>query len=144
MPFLDQCLKEILRLYTPSYFMVRIATDDTTLCGVNLPPSLLLLPPYVIHRLERYYKDPEEFVPERWTPEFYLKACHENFYLPFGAGKRICVGRRFALLESKIALAHLFQRFDLSLVPGQKIVPKANIQLRPAVPVKVQIKLRTH
>lgn len=53
---------------------------------------------YVISNSERYFKEPSKFLPERWLKT--SRECHHPFAsLPFGYGRRMCLGRRFADLE---------------------------------------------
>ena len=65
---------------------------------------------YVIHHNEEYYPSPEKFKPERFLPEN-RDQIKPFTYLPFGSGPRNCVGMRFALLETKLALVNIIKRF---------------------------------
>jgi cytochrome P450 len=73
------------------------------------------------------YSEPQRFKPERW--ETMEPSPYE--YLPFGGGNRMCLGAGFAMLESKIVLATLLQRYRLELVPNAKIDRFVNITLSP-------------
>ncbi len=86
--------------------------------------------PYVTHRDERFWPDPERFDPDRFLPE--PKAARPKFaYFPFGGGARVCIGEPFAWMEGVLLLVTLVQKWRLQLVPGTKVVPKALITLRP-------------
>jgi len=64
-----------------------------------------------MHRLPQYWEQPNEFLPDRFvgvSPESYA-----NKYLPFSKGKRDCLGKYFATVEAKLAIAALVQRYDL-------------------------------
>lgn len=52
-------------------------------------------------------------------------------YLPFGGGRRICVGAGFAQLEATLLAAMIIQRFRLDLAPGTRVTPEATVTLRP-------------
>jgi cytochrome P450 len=83
-----------------------------------------------MHRHPRYFPDPNRFDPERFT-ETAKKERPQFAYFPFGGGARICIGEHFAKMEGTLVLASIAQRFRLSLVPGQTIVPEPKMTLRP-------------
>ena len=80
------------------------------------------------------YEDPYKFNPCRW--EVIKPSPYE--YFPFNAGPRRCLGAEFAMMELKIALAILLQRFRFSLISGQRIdrigltgsIPKRGIKMK--------------
>ena len=65
-----------------------------------------------LHHDEAFWTDPWTFDPERFAPENRDKIV-EMTYMPFGEGPRNCIGRRFALMEAKMALVELLRRFSL-------------------------------
>jgi cytochrome P450 len=65
-----------------------------------------------MHHDARFYDEPGAFKPERWTPEF-EKQLPKFAYFPFGGGPRICIGNQFALMEAKLVLATVAQRWTL-------------------------------
>ena len=62
---------------------------------------------------------------------------HRLAFMPFGAGQRMCIGNQLALLESRLIVAMVAQRFRLDLVPGHAVIPEPLITLRPKFGVKV-------
>jgi cytochrome P450 len=52
-------------------------------------------------------------------------------YLPFGGGRRICIGQTFALMEMVLMAAIMSQRFTFDLVPGHAVELEATLTLRP-------------
>lgn len=66
------------------------------------------------HCDERYYDDPKSSRPDRWTNNFEEEGLAEFAYIPFGGGRRTCIGREFASLEAVLVLATVGQqyRFD--------------------------------
>ena len=94
-----------------------------------------------MHRREEYFPNPEEFEPERFTPER-EKQLPRYAYFPFGAGPRICIGMHFSMMEGHLLLATLAQRASFSLVPGQTIEPDLvhHLAMRPAGAVHVLVK----
>jgi cytochrome P450 len=84
----------------------------------------------VLHRHRQLWHDPERFDPERFSPD--KAAARPRFsYLPFGGGRRICIGALFAMTEALMLLATLAQRYRLRLVPGDPVEPQGLITLRP-------------
>ena len=109
----DRVVTETLRLYPPVYALPRVTTEPVVMDGYRIPsPRRVVLPFRQIQRDERFFEDPDEFRPSRWDGD--LRSELHNFaYAPFGGGPRICIGREFALLEAKLALATIGQQFDL-------------------------------
>ncbi|XP_032683018.1 uncharacterized protein LOC116849715 [Odontomachus brunneus] len=129
MEYLDSVLNEALRMYP-----VAILTDRACTENFELPPTLPGAKPYTvkkgdvvwipIHALQhdpKYFEDPEKFDPERFLGEQKKHILNTGAYLPFGLGPRMCIGNRFALLETKVLLFHLLARCDL--VPCKKTPP---------------------
>nr|XP_023012134.1 cytochrome P450 4g15-like [Leptinotarsa decemlineata] len=66
----------------------------------------------LIHRNKKYYKDPLKFDPDNFLPE----RCQERpyyAYVPFSAGPRSCVGRKYAMLKLKVLLAGVLRKFQI-------------------------------
>ena len=119
MPVLDAVLKEVLRILPPSPMLLRYTARPADLGPYRLPEgALIFYSPYVTHRIPELYPDPLRFDPDRWrsgpTPPGLA-------YLPFGAGSHHCLGKHFAVLEVKVVLAMLLQRFRPSLAPGATV-----------------------
>jgi len=86
--------------------------------------------PWVIHRDERYFEDPAEFRPDRWSNDL-ARRLPRFAYLPFGGGPRIFIGHRFAMMDAVLILVTLVQRFRIGLVKDRPVVPLPSITLRP-------------
>nr|WCC58125.1 cytochrome P450 [Pharsalia antennata] len=118
--YLEQCIKESLRLAPSVPIVSRILTEDIILDGCTVPAGTnIFISPFITHRLPHYYPDPLRFDPERFSQENVDKR-HPFAYLPFSMGQRNCIGYKFALLEMKIVLAGILKRFQISLVPGHE------------------------
>uniref|UniRef100_A0A3Q4HDE2 Thromboxane-A synthase n=1 Tax=Neolamprologus brichardi TaxID=32507 RepID=A0A3Q4HDE2_NEOBR len=94
---------------------------DCVVNGQFLPKGITVeIPAGFLHYDPEHWPEPEEFIPERFTPE--AKASRHPFvYLPFGAGPRNCVGMRLAQLEIKMALVRLFQSFSIVACSETKV-----------------------
>ena len=128
LPLLDRVVKESLRLLPPVGISLRVSTASFELGPYQLPRgTTVFFSQYVTHHMPELYPQPEHFLPERWAtidPPVYA-------YLPFGGGPRMCIGTSFALLEIKIALAMIVQRFALALERGARIDRRLRITLAP-------------
>ena len=111
--------------------MSRRAVADDEIRGYRVPAGAeLAIVQYVTHRHPDFWENPEEFDPERFTPE--RSAGRPNFaYFPFGGGPRLCIGNAFAMTEAVLLLASIAQRFRLDLAPGQTVTPYVALTLRP-------------
>lgn len=143
LPYLGMVLAESMRLYPPTWLFVRIAqAEDTLPSGATIPAgSKIYLCQYVTHRHPRYFQNPERFDPERFT-ETAKKDRPQFAYFPFGGGARVCIGEHFAKMEATLVLASIAQRFRLSLVQGQTIVPEPKMTLRPRNGIRMRVEQR--
>jgi cytochrome P450 len=123
-------IEESMRIYPTVPAMEREALADDTLAGRPVPKgSTVMIVPWVLHRHQKLWKNPGRFDPERFSSE--QSAGRPRFsYLPFGGGKRICIGAAFAIAEATILLATLAQHFQPRLVPGHRVDPQGLITLR--------------
>jgi cytochrome P450 len=128
--YTEMVFSEAMRLYPPAWSIGRTALKPFEVCGYTIPSgSLVLTPPYVVHRDPRWFPDPERFDPERWTSE--EKAKRPKFsYFPFGGGARVCIGDRFAWMEGVLLLAAIAQKWRFELSPGHPVAYRAVITLR--------------
>jgi cytochrome P450 len=133
MPYIQQVLKESLRLYPPaSVLFRREAVQDVELGGYTVKRgSWILVYPYVTHRDERFYPEPLRFDPERFSPER-EKQVPPYAYFPFGAGPRVCVGNMFAMMEMALILATIVRRYRLELpADHEPVEEQAGLALKP-------------
>ena len=140
--YAEQIIKEALRLYPPAYAMGRQVVQDFALGGYRIPAkSQIFFFQYVTHRDPRFFTEPEEFKPERWTEDF-VKQLPRYAYFPFGGGPRLCIGISFAMMETVLLLTTIAQKFRLQLAPGQTITPLPGITLRPGKGIKMILEKR--
>lgn len=115
--YLDGVVSETLRLHPPAVISGRKVARPFAFAGTHVPVgSMLLISPYVTHRLPELWTRPLAFEPERWDPTrpgFQRPGPHE--YLPFGGGPHRCLGATFANTEMRILLEQLLRRTSLRL-----------------------------
>lgn len=124
--YLDCVISETLRLMSPALSMDREASEDYFIeeYGIHVAKGTVVnLAYYAIHRDPDYWPEPDKFKPERFLPESKMNI-KPGSYCPFGIGPRSCVGFRFALTESKIAIAKLVTEFRFKRAPNTKYPPE--------------------
>jgi cytochrome P450 len=140
--FTEMVIKESMRLYPPNRSVGREALKECEIGGYLIPRGAqLIMSQWVVHRDKRYFRNPEEFIPERWE-EGRSKALPKYAYFPFGGGPRMCFGKSIALMEMSLILATVVQRFSIDLLPGSLVKPRPAILLRPHGGVNVQLRSR--
>jgi cytochrome P450 len=128
--FTRQVAREAMRLFPPAPVIVRQAREDTTLGPYAITKeTVIVAPPWFLHRHKKHWDQPSGFEPDRFTPEN-VKARHRCAYLPFGAGPRTCIGVNFAMLEIVTVLATLVREFKFSPAPGFKLELSTHVTLR--------------
>lgn len=129
--YTGQVLSEGMRLYPPAHSVAREAARDTSLAGYDVPKgSHVVVSIFHAQRDGRWHADPLEFRPERFESEA-AKAMKPGSYVPFGAGTRVCIGKRFALMEATLILATLTQHVTLDGIQDGEPVASASITLAP-------------
>jgi cytochrome P450 len=137
--YLEQVVKETLRLYPPIHLGTRMAATDLEFQGYQIPKGArILYSIYLSHRHPKYWPNPDHFDPDRFTPER-EKALPPFLYVPFGGGARICLGFLFSQIEANVVLARILQNFTLELL-DDKIHPHmgATLEPRPGVMMRVE------
>eukprot|EP00047_Mylnosiga_fluctuans_P005099 m.238440 g.238440 ORF g.238440 m.238440 type:complete len:504 (-) comp13301_c0_seq1:129-1640(-) len=115
MPYLTMVVSETLR-DTPSIYGIpeRIFTEDGTVGDLRLPKgSRVGVSQYCMHHNQNYWSEPDKFDPERFAPEA-SAARHRFAYLPFGLGRRQCMGKFFALNEIRVVIALLLKHYEFT------------------------------
>jgi len=139
--YLGQVIDETLRMYPPIHLGSRHITEDLEFDGFVLPAGIrLMYSIYLTHYHPKYWDDPDTFNPERFSTQNKRKIAPYT-YLPFGGGARNCIGTAFALVESKVILARIIQRFDLSFT-GHHVKMKMGATLEPHPNVMVNVRKR--
>lgn len=140
--YLDQILKESLRLYPPIHAGMRIAAADLNFQGYHIPAGTrVMYSIYLSHRQPEYWPRPQQFVPERFSPQQNRQRAALT-YVPFGGGPRNCIGAAFGLVEAKVVLIRILQQFELALT-SRKVHPHMGATLEPRPGVFMNVKRRS-
>ncbi|CAL8096999.1 unnamed protein product [Orchesella dallaii] len=127
--YIEQIVYETLRLFPPvPVFLHRECKETVTIKGITIPAGTVCeTPPWVLHRDEEYWPEPDKFDPDRFAPENQTET-QKFAFAPWGKGPRMCIGARFALIEATTTLAKILRQF--------RVLPAANFNRN----MKVQVK----
>ncbi len=111
--YTKQCIEEAMRLYPPVYFSDREAIENDEYKGISLPKkTTVLISFFEIHRHKKFWKNPSKFDPDRFDPKY--KKEYADWYYPFGAGPRMCVGSNFAMYEMIVTICKLVKKYKIT------------------------------
>ncbi|KAI1778530.1 cytochrome P450 [Hypoxylon cercidicola] len=122
LPFLNACINETLRLYpqVPTGG-IRQTTEKGIFIGETFipPQTVIVAPRWSIGRLKSAFVRPNEFAPERWTtkPDMVKDARAFN---AFGAGRHMCPGKQFGMMEVRMAIAIIVSNFEFGISSSGK------------------------
>ena len=133
--YVKQCLEEAMRLFPPAYYIDRMSVEEDRLGDFVVPKNtMFLLAIYELHRDVRFWESPESFMPERFRR--LDKKELSNYYFPFGAGPRMCVGNNFAIYEMVLTVAQVLKKYRIEPT-SDDVTINPLISLRPKdVPLK--------
>ena len=120
LPHLNGVINEALRLNppVPSAGLRQTSAEGLIVSGHFIPgKTVVAVPVYSLHRLERSFSKPLEFIPERWYASSDLTMNQDGF-APFFRGRLGCVGKNLALMELRLATALLIRHFNVTFPPG--------------------------
>jgi len=128
--YTKQCIEESMRLFPPVYVIDRVSLEDEVIKGNEFKEkSVWLMSMYELHRHEQFWDEPDLFKPERFSVE--KGKAHSDYYFPFGAGPRMCVGNNFAMYEMVLVVAEILKNYrvepitdDVELNPLISLRPK--------------------
>jgi cytochrome P450 len=127
--YLTRVVNESLRIRPPVWLMSRMPVADDRIGGYHIPAgSQILVCSYVSHRHKSFWDNPEGFDPDRWLPER-SEGRPKHAWFSFSGGPHQCIGGYFGLMEMKIVIAMVLQRYELEVVPGHRVEPKPGITL---------------
>lgn len=146
MKYLERCLMETLRMFPPVPIIARHIKSDLKLASgdYTIPAGCtVVVATFKVHRQPYIYPNPDVFDPDNFLPE---KTANRHYYsfIPFSAGPRSCVGRKYAMLKLKILLSTILRNFRVrSTVKQEDFRLQADIILKRAEGFKVKLEPRT-
>lgn len=124
-------IQETMRLFPPIWMLMRVASKPDVIDGKEIRPGdRVALFAYGAHHSEKYWENPEQFLPERWLGDA-AKKRKPYTYLPFGGGKRACIGGAMSQVENTLALSILLRRFRPEYVGNTPPGINATVTLTP-------------
>lgn len=112
MPYTNAVLNESMRLYPPAWITDRQNVEDDTIAEYNIKKGTLIgVSFYELHRNPKYWENPEVFNPERFLGE--QKKQSMQYFYPFGAGPRMCIGAGFAIYEMCLTLSQIVKKYEI-------------------------------
>jgi cytochrome P450 len=120
LPVLGMVLKEVERLRPAALLFPRSTLQELEILGHRIPRgTLVFYSPYLTHRDERLFPDPDTFNPGRWDPALGDRVAPSTALVGFGGGPRVCLGKAFALLQLRVMAATLIGRYRIELRPSR-------------------------
>jgi cytochrome P450 len=124
-------IQETMRLYPPIWGLIRVAAKDDEIDGKKIRAGdRIVLFAYGTHHSPKYWEEPEEFRPERFMGDA-VKKRKPYTYIPFGGGKRSCIGGAMSQVENTLALSILLRRFRPEYVGPDPAPINATVTLTP-------------
>ncbi len=112
MPYINAVLNESMRLYPPAWITDRQNVEDDALVTFNIKKDTLIgVSFYELHRNPKYWKNPDHFDPNRFLGE--QKKHSMQYFYPFGAGPRMCIGAGFAIYEMCLAISYIVKKYKI-------------------------------
>lgn len=131
---------EVMRLRPPIWAQTRVNREDDVLLGRRIPAgSFVMFSPYFCHHHPEFWDEPTAFRPERFAPEK-VRARHRYAHIPFSAGARACIGKRYAIFELSTALALILSRFRIDVLPGQSVGIRPTATVHPDRPIYARLR----
>jgi cytochrome P450 len=113
MTYTNAVINESMRLYPPAWITDRENIEDDSFLDFNIKEKTLIgISFYALHRNPNYFENPEVFMPERFLGE--QKKQSMNYFYPFGAGPRMCIGFGFAIYEMGLTLSYIIKKYKVT------------------------------
>ena len=133
--------RETLRLYPPVGFITRVSTAPATVARYDIEAgTLIVISPWLMHRHEKYWKDPDIFDPERFS-EARERDIVAGTYIPFGLGARVCTGRTIAMIEGPLVVAEVTRALRFIPLQPETVVPSFRLTVRPQASIRCKIEV---
>ncbi|KAL9961375.1 hypothetical protein ACROYT_G030299 [Oculina patagonica] len=129
--YLDQTLKEGLRIHPPIGSTQRVVQNEENFGGYKIPAkTCVTVSCFTIHKSAEFWENPDVFDPDRFSPG-QKENISQSKYFPFSLGPRTCIGKTLAQFEAKVLMARVLRQFKFELLPGQTAQVEEALTLRP-------------
>lgn len=140
LPLLEATVRESMRLYPPAAHLARECAERDEVAGLVVEPGTEVhCSPWLLHRQEGLWKDPQIFRPQRFLEG---EPVDRFAYIPFGVGPRVCIGASFSMQEMTIVLATLLAAFRFRDEGAEAPVPVLRVTLQPTTPILMRAEPR--
>lgn len=131
LPFARMVVQETLRLYSPVYWLQRMATEADEIGAFQIPAgTIVVVLSHLIHHHPVIWPEPHVFRPDRFSEQAMAER-HKAAWIPFGAGHRVCAALEHSLLIGQLVLSQVLQRYDLMALPNRKTSVTIGTSTRP-------------
>src|SRR5690606_951847 len=114
-------IRESMRILPASAYSQRMTVEGVELGPFQLPPAaVVIFSQLITHHMPSLFSDPEQFLPDRWQKS----APSPYAYLPFGNGPRMCIGAALGMMQLKISMVSMLQKFKFTVQPHASINAK--------------------
>ncbi|MFM8739166.1 MAG: cytochrome P450, partial [Cytophagales bacterium] len=136
--YVNAVINESMRLYPPAWITDRVSLQADTVAGFRVRKETIIgVSFYALHRNPKYWENPDDFKPERFLGEQRKRSM--NYFYPFGAGPRMCIGMGFAMYEMTLAIVHLLKHYQV-VSKHKEIAINPLITLKPKVEKIIMLK----
>lgn len=144
MKYLEQVIKESLRLYPSVPLIERLVTKDVDIEGITFKKNTsIIINIFELQRHPDVFDNPLEFRPERFDAVISPQTAKNAFiWLPFSAGPRNCIGQKFAMMEMKVIISNVVKNFEILPVDAEEPSLCAELILRPEKELTLRLKPR--
>lgn len=145
LPYLNNFMREVLRVHCPGVNIARQASKDVIVQGVEIPKgTTVIMQPVIIQRNPNIWgPDCDEFKPDRWN-NLEGEAADPWAFAAFSHGPRICIGKAMSVLEFKLIVMELVSKFEFESLDGktaeQMRLINPSPMLRPDGGLKVRVR----
>ena len=142
--YTQSVIEEAMRLHPPLWFENRNVVNEVELGGVTLKKGdMVVLSRYSLHRNSKFWKNADQFNPERFNkkdPENVKGSCT---FIPFSSGPRMCLGMQFATMELLTVVATLARRYRIVIDESDRHMMTAHLTMSPKYGLKVRLEKRS-
>jgi cytochrome P450 len=141
--YTEQVFTEALRLYPPNWILTRQALAADEIGGYFIPAkALVVISSYAVHHNTAVWPSPYSFDPDRFTTDK-VKERSKFAHLAFGGGPHLCIGKDFAIVEAKLILATVAQKYRLVVADGVQVEPFPQVTIRPKYGLRMNLVKRS-